>query len=160
MLPIHTILHPTDFSERSALAFRLACALARDYGARLILLHVTAPPLVAYGEGVVIPPTAAEARHDREREELHRLRPADPEVVAEHRLMEGDAVGAILAAARETHADLVVMGTHGRTGLRRLLMGSVAEQVVRRAPCPVLTVRTPFPEAVPAAQPHAELAGA
>jgi nucleotide-binding universal stress UspA family protein len=160
MLPIHTILHPTDFSERSALAFRLACALARDYGARLVVLHVTAPPLVAYGEGVVIAPTEAETHHDREREELRRLRPADPKVVAEHLLLEGDPVSAILGVAQDAHVDLIVMGTHGRTGLRRLLMGSVAEQVVRRAPCPVLTVRTPFPEAVPSAELHAELTGA
>jgi universal stress protein A len=58
---------------------------------------------------------------------------------------EGDPAEMILRVAEEVHADLIVMGTHGRTGLSRLLMGSVAEQVVRRAPCPVLTMKAPFP---------------
>ena len=62
MLPIHTILHPTDFSERSQYAFWLACSLARDYGARLIVLHVVALPTVVYGEAVVVPPNPEELR--------------------------------------------------------------------------------------------------
>jgi len=61
--------------------------------------------------------------------------------------VEGDVATEILRLAQETGSDLIVMGTHGRTGLARLLMGSVAEQVVRKAPCPVLTVKTPFPAA-------------
>src|SRR5262249_33247405 len=69
---------------------------------------------------------------------------APAEVRVEHRLAEGDAAAEILRVARETNCDLVVMGTHGRKGLGRLLMGSVAEQVVRKAPCPVLTLKTPF----------------
>ena len=75
----------------------------------------------------------------------------------EYRVQDGDPVVEILEVTREAPCDLIVMGTHGRTGLGRLLMGSVAEQVLRRASCPVLTVRTPFPEPVsaPAAQAHA-----
>jgi nucleotide-binding universal stress UspA family protein len=65
----------------------------------------------------------------------------------EHRLVEGDAATVILQVATEIKCDLIVMGTHGRTGLSRLLMGSVAEQVVRNASCPVLTVKTPQHEA-------------
>jgi len=154
MLPIHTILHPTDFSDRSQLAFRLACALARDYGARLVLLHVAPIPVLVYGEGVV-PPQPDDYLEQLE-EELHRLQAPDPSIHVEHRLKEGDPVTEILEVAEETGADLVVMGTHGRTGLGRLLMGSVAEHVVRRASCPVLTVRTPSPLAEQSSQRLAE----
>jgi len=145
MLPVHTILHPTDFSEQSHHAFCLACSLARDYGARLILLHVVAPSVFAYGEGVFV--TDSEGLSLEASEKLNHIEPG-PAVRAERRVVEGDPIDEILRVAAENHSDLIVMGTHGRTGLRRLLMGSVAEQVVRRAPCPVLTVKTPFPAEV------------
>lgn len=145
MLAVQTILHPTDFSPQSRHAFWLACALARDYGARLIALHVMVVPTITVGEGVVAPPSPAELS-DAARGQLDRLEVPHENVRVERRLEEGDAVDGILRVAREVHADLVVMGTHGRTGLGRLLMGSVAEQVMRKAPCPVLTVKTPFPE--------------
>jgi nucleotide-binding universal stress UspA family protein len=150
MLAVHTILHPTDFSDRSGYAFWLACALARDYGARLIALHVWAAPTVVYAEGVIPPnwedlATAAQ-------EQLDRLQVPEGNVRAERRLEEGDAAEEILRVAQESNADLIVMGTHGRTGLGRLLMGSVAEEVVRKAPCPVLTVKAPFPQTAPEAQ--------
>ena len=156
MLAVHTILHPTDFSEHSKYAFWLACALARDYGARLVIVHVVAAPAIVYGEGVV-PPNAEELRAAA-REQLDGLRVPQGNVRAERRLQEGDAVTAILGVAQELHADLIVMGTHGRTGLGRLLMGSVAEQVVRKASCPVLTVKMPLPEVAPAARLPAEAA--
>jgi nucleotide-binding universal stress UspA family protein len=70
----------------------------------------------------------------------------------ERHVRDGDPSEEILAVARETRSDLIVMGTHGRTGVGRLLMGSVAEQVMRRATCPVLTVKTPVPEVAPAAE--------
>jgi len=147
MLSIHTILHPTDFSEQSQFAFRLACALARDYGARLVVLHVVPIPLpLYYGEGMVLPdPDELVAAA---REELQRL-DVPGECV---RLERGAAAAEILRVGQEIHTDLIVMGTHGRSGLGRLLMGSVAEQVVRRAPCPVLTVKTPFPQQIPSLQ--------
>jgi nucleotide-binding universal stress UspA family protein len=102
--------------------------------------------VVVYGEGVVPPPL--EDHLEQLDEELHQLRVPDASIPVEYRLKEGDAVTEILGVAEETNADLIVMGTHGRTGLSRLLMGSVAEQVVRKASCPVLTVRTPFHERV------------
>jgi nucleotide-binding universal stress UspA family protein len=141
MLTIRTILHPTDFSERSEHAFHLACSLARDHGARVVLLHVVSIPVAAY-EGVVLPPPIEEATEDAKRR-LSQMEPAG--IPVEHRVAEGDAAEMILRVAEEVHADLIVMGTHGRTGLGRLLMGSVAEQVVRKAPCPVLTMKAPFP---------------
>jgi nucleotide-binding universal stress UspA family protein len=141
MLPIRTILHPTDFSERSELAFRLACSLARVHGAHLIVLHVAELPMAVAGEGLVMLPPALDL--EPLREQLRQIRPEDPKIPVEHRLVQGAAATEILEMAGETKCDLVVMGTHGRTGLGRLLMGSVAEQVVRKASCPVLTVKTP-----------------
>jgi nucleotide-binding universal stress UspA family protein len=143
MLPIRTILHATDFSDSSNYALEAARALARDYHAHLIALHVEPPPTMVYTDGF-IPPDLGR-RDEFARAELERL-PLPEE--AERRFEEGDPADAIVRAAEETHADLLVLGTHGRTGLGRLLMGSVAEKVMRKAPCPVLTVRTPFREGI------------
>jgi nucleotide-binding universal stress UspA family protein len=145
MLAIRTVLHPTDFSEYSGPAFRLACSLARDSGARLILLHVGERPVIAPVEGVV-PPEPEQFREELTAK-LDALRAEEPEVPVEIRLMIGaDPAAEIVRVAEQTGSDLIVMGTHGRTGLGRLLMGSVADQVVRRAPCPVATVKHPLPE--------------
>jgi nucleotide-binding universal stress UspA family protein len=157
MLPIRTILHPTDFSQNSDWAFDLACALAKDYGARVIILHVSLPPAHVYGDGVVL--TQPMDYQDELRKKLCRLQPGHPGVPMEHRLVEGDAGEAIVQLAEETKSDLIVMGTHGRTGLSRLLMGSVAEKVVRRAPCPVLTLKTPMPQAHRSKEPCLQAAG-
>jgi nucleotide-binding universal stress UspA family protein len=143
MLPIHTILHPTDFSERSTYALHLASALARDHGARLVLLHVFERPTMVHGEGVV----PSEDMLREKKEELAQLAVPGIGAAPERRFVEGDPASEILDIAREIAADLIVMGTHGRTGFSRLLMGSVAEQVVRKAGCPVLTVKAPFVEA-------------
>jgi universal stress protein A len=138
MLAAHTIVFPTDFSEPSLAVFPIACALARDCGARLIVLHVALPP-IGHEE--------LEARRQPEEyyggfwAALRSLQAPEQNVNVEHRLEEGDPATVILNVAQEMGAGLIVLGTHGRTGLGRLLMGSVAEQVVRRAPCPVLTMR-------------------
>jgi nucleotide-binding universal stress UspA family protein len=143
MFPINTILHPTDFSERSGHAFALACSLARDHGARLVVLHVLTPsPVLPHEATIVLPPSTT--FRDEIRERLTQLRPP-PEVPVEYRIEEGDPVAQILHVAHEVGADLIALGTHGRTGIGRLAMGSVAEQVLRRATCPVLTVKMPFP---------------
>ena len=141
MLPIRKILHPTDFSDYSEAAFRLACALARDYGAPLVVLHVSSPSAVAYPEGLfVLPPALVVPDLD---DYLVRLHPASEGVDIDPRLVEGSPAHEIVRFVTEEPCDLIVMGTHGRTGLGRLLMGSVAEHVVRKAPCPVLTVKAP-----------------
>jgi nucleotide-binding universal stress UspA family protein len=144
MLPIRTILHPTDFSDYSQCAFRLAASLATDCGARLIVLHVLDRPVLSY-PGVMTPPPPpplSAAERETLREQLRRTMPSSAGVTVEHLLEEGDPATAILQIAQERGCDLIVIGTHGRTGLSRLLMGSVAEQVVRRAACPVLTVKS------------------
>src|SRR5581483_585826 len=127
MPEIRTVLYPTDFSESSEAALALARALARDYDARLVVLH-------AY------PPEAA-ARADELRARLQDLVPDDRTVAVEYRAAEGPPAGVILRAAEEVGADLIVMGTHGRGGLRRAVLGSTAEEVSRLARCPVATVR-------------------
>jgi nucleotide-binding universal stress UspA family protein len=104
-------------------------------------MHVVVPPLLVYGEGMLPPlPVAGELK-----EKLQRVQPQDEDVAVSHLLEEGDPADQILRVAQEGGYDLVVMGTHGRTGLGRLLMGSVAEKVMRKAPCPVLVAKAPQP---------------
>ena len=148
MFSPRTILYPTDFSEPSRAAFDIACSLARDYDARLIVAHVRPPTRVVYTPGIpiVVEPEPREEAWN----ELQRIRPANPAVRAEHRLLEGEAVPSILWLAEKEGCDLIVIGTHGRTGLNRVIMGSVAEGVSRGATCPVLTVRAPATTAEPA----------
>jgi nucleotide-binding universal stress UspA family protein len=144
-MKIGTILHPTDFSRNSESAFHMACALARDYGARLVLLHVKPLLTVAYGEFGALPPEASDHLEEL-KERLARLQPADAGIPVDRYVVEGEIAWEILRLAGELKVDLIVMGTHGRSGLGRLLMGSVAELVVRKASCPVLTVKNPVPE--------------
>lgn len=141
MLPIQTILFPTDFSRQSEYAYHLACALARDYGAKLLIVHVQAPPVVM-GEALPESPSPEAIK-----KQLKELYPTEDSIVVERLVFEGDAVAEIVRHAAEFRADLVVMGTHGRSGLTRLLVGSVAEGVLRKAACPVLTIKAPALEA-------------
>ena len=143
MLAIEAILHPTDFSKHSAYAFRLAGSLARDHGARLIVLHVVStlgPEQVSHGEAVS--QLQPEGYQEKLWRDLRAIQPADPAIRMQHLLAEGDPAAEIVRVAAESGCGLIVMGTHGRTGLDRLVMGSVAEQVMRRAPCPVLTAKS------------------
>jgi nucleotide-binding universal stress UspA family protein len=140
MLPIRIILHPTDFSENSQAAFEMACAMARDYRASLYVVHVE-PPLPVFAELGAIPPIPVD-REAIERQ-LLQIQSTNPAVRITRLLLGGDEATEITAFAEKVHADLIVMGTHGRTGLGRLLMGSVAEEVLRRAPCPVMTIKNP-----------------
>ena len=139
MLPIRTILHPTDFSDNSGYAFQFACALARDYGAKLVVLHVYPAPMLFGGDGMVVLPMVNP--RDELLTMLNKIKPDDPAIAIERLLVVGDAADEIRNAVGARHADLIVMGTHGRGGLSRLVMGSVAENVSRYADCPVLTLR-------------------
>lgn len=142
MVCFHTVLHPTDFSPSSVEAFNFASALARDCESRLIVVHAVEPVPATVGEAGLVPSELDEMREDARRK-LDELRPADPEVRMDTVVRDGPAPAVILDMADEVNADLIVMGTHGRTGLKRLLLGSVAEMVLRRAHCPVLTVKEP-----------------
>jgi len=155
MLAMQTILHPTDYSPRSEYALRLAALLAKEPGSRLILLHVVEPPQAIGTVGRLAPPASEEVK-ERAWERLLQLWPADPARRVQHVLAEGDPAAQILRIACEHHCDLIVMGTHGRTGLDRFVLGSVAEQVVRRAGCPVLTIKDSG--AVPSSERTAQIA--
>jgi nucleotide-binding universal stress UspA family protein len=146
MLGLRTILHPTDFSDRSQCAYALACALARESGARLLVVHVVQPPpFITQGDIAKALRRAEDYRRDLA-DRLRRLQCESGDIEMEFKLEDGEPSAEILRMAEEYDCDLIVMGTHGRTGFRRLLMGSVAEEVVRRAACPVLTVNPPLNE--------------
>ena len=138
-MEIRQIMFPTDFSHSSDAALALASSLAKDRGAKLHIVHVEEPP-VAYGGGEMYYGIPEPVTEDLQRM-LEEIKPPDEEVAYEHELITGDPAHAIADFAKEHDIDLIVMGTHGRTGLLRMLMGSVAEAVVRRAPCPVLTYK-------------------
>lgn len=140
MLPVTHVLFATDLSDSSKYAFHIARAIKRDYGAKLTIIHVVLPPVIMGGDGFAPPP--APVNFDLMEKELAKLE-SEVSPPVEHLLIEGDAVTEILNVAKEKKVDMIVLGTHGRTGLGRMLIGSVAEQVLRRATCPVLTVKTP-----------------
>ena len=148
MFALQTILQPTDYSEGANAAFQLACVLARDHGGRVIVLHVAPGPLANLGGMDAVPPVPVEHDYAALMKELRKIQSPFPEVKVTHLLAEGISFEEILRAAGDTACDLIVMGTHGRTGLGRLVMGSVAEQVVRKALCPVLTVKMPVAKKV------------
>ncbi|HET8529555.1 MAG TPA: universal stress protein [Methylomirabilota bacterium] len=141
------ILYATDFSAASRPALAVACEWARRDRARLLILHVLTPPSPFVGGGRPAPASyldlLAAARHDAHRRLaalLARTRAAGIRV--ETKLVEGGPAVEIMKAAGRWHADVVVIGSHGRTGVSRFLLGSVAEQVVTRSVPPVLTVRS------------------
>lgn len=140
------IVYPTDFSVLSEATLEVAVAVARETGGRLLITHVkhdVLPNRLEPGP-IGVPQDVDELPLARMLEEI---RPSDPQVPFEHRLLSGDPAEQILQLAARERADLIVMSTHGRTGLSRALLGSVAEVVVRRASCPVLTVKQPWPSA-------------
>jgi nucleotide-binding universal stress UspA family protein len=161
MTTLRTILYPTDFSPRSEYAFGLACSLARDHGSRLIVLHVIEQPVFAYPGVMTAPPPPLPSAEERQalRAKLDEIRPDDETIPVVHLLVQGDPSLSILQIAKEHPCDLIVMGTHGRTGLGRLLMGSVAEEVLRKASCPVLTVKAPSSAVSPKESSPAESSG-
>ena len=136
---IQTILHPTDFSEQSEAAFAFACSLAREYFSEILLLHVVEPAFVSSADGMTIPIPTGEKEMAEER--LAKVFPLDPHVKARRLVVLGPVVSEIARVAAENKADMIVMGTHGRRGFSRLLLGSVAEGVLREVACPVLFVK-------------------
>ncbi len=135
------ILFPIDFSYASNAALPYAASLAKESNAQLLIAHVNELPSAYAGEmyyGLLNP----------SREELmgmlHNVKPADSSTAVSYHLIEGNPVGAIVHFAKEENVDLIVIGSHGRTGIVRALMGSVAEGVVRKAHCPVLVYKQPI----------------
>jgi nucleotide-binding universal stress UspA family protein len=136
---IRVILHPTDFSHNSEGARVVARSLARDLGARLIILHVAEVQVVM--EGAMVAEIDPSSYRDALEDVCNHLDGPDLKYPVETRLSRGFVEEEILQVAGEVGCDLIVMGTHGRTGLGRLLMGSVAESVLPRANCPVLVMK-------------------
>jgi nucleotide-binding universal stress UspA family protein len=153
MIDLHRILVPTDFSKFSQHALTYAAAFAEKFGAELYLLHVVQDLALVIPEVIPVEPpltpsvqqltTAVQSAFDRLIEE-NRLRG----LTLHREVREGTPFYEIIRYAREATIDLIVMGTHGHTGLAHVLLGSVTEKVVRKAPCPVLTVRHPEHEFV------------
>jgi nucleotide-binding universal stress UspA family protein len=148
-LTFHKILLPTDFSETAETALHYARELARHFGAELHLVHVGEDPTLLTGWPVLPagpPPDVADEVATVLRERLTNLLTPEEraELKAEVHVIIGESTGlAISRYAAEGEFELIVMGTHGRGALLHTLMGSVAEKVVRSAPCPVLTIRHP-----------------
>ena len=143
---IRRVLHPTDFSRASSAAFARALAEAKANRASVLVVHVLAPVVPIVGEGYVSPSVyeqMAKASRAWAQKQMNRLlaRARTARVRARGMLLEGVAHEAIVRAAKRQRADLIVIGTHGRTGVARFFLGSVAARVTATAPCPVLTVR-------------------
>lgn len=134
-----TILVPKDFSQHSKMVLRYAESLARDREAKLPIVHVKEPP-------PYFPPAnhgVEDSGRGEENERLAKVIPSDPAIRYAHRMLAGDPADEIVRLANKKRVEMIVMATHGRTGLSRLLKGSVAKTVVRKAKCPVLTLREP-----------------
>lgn len=131
-----------DFSEPSRVAFDEAISLAQRLGAELLLVHVRQRSLIAASDLPFAPPPAGGGEREQDVEQLRSwTQRAQRSVLTTSVELSGDAAAEIARFATEFTCDLVVVGTHGRTGLKRAALGSVAEAVVRTAPCPVLVVR-------------------
>jgi len=144
-MPTRIILVPTDFSEHSALALDRALEMAQALQSRLVLLHSYWVSISMAASIWVVPPDFMDKLAEGARNALAPLqqRATAEGVRCEVRLTTSPVVEAILEAAATLPADLIAMGTHGHTGVRHVVLGSTAERIVRLAPCPVLTVKSP-----------------
>jgi nucleotide-binding universal stress UspA family protein len=155
MSEIKKILVPTDFSAHADEAFRVAHTLARALGAEVVLFHVARPPaVVSEGGRFLTDPAGGKPVNLWDR--FHALREADPGVRVGHEVIVATRPGArhVLDILDKLGCDMIVMGTHGASSLGHLLFGSLTEDVVRFASCPVLVVKAPARER-PAAAPQA-----
>lgn len=153
MIDLNRILVPTDFSKHSRNALIYAAAFAEKFGGQLHLLHVVQDLAIFIPDMVTVAPPIAPSLEQM----TAAVRSAFDRIVQEHHLekltvqrevRQGNPFYEIVRYAKEANVDLIVMGTHGHSGLAHMLLGSVTEKVVRKAPCPVLTVRHPEHEFV------------
>jgi|JI10StandDraft_1071094.scaffolds.fasta_scaffold48013_1 nucleotide-binding universal stress UspA family protein len=138
-MQLRRILCPVDFSECSLRAAEYAFGLAQRCRATVEIVHVWQPG----GKGVEFrgPMSAYVGEEAEVGRALERIRPSFADVACRHHLLVGDPADEIVTLAIEHQIDLIVIGTHGRTGLSRWILGSVAETILRKAPCPVLTCK-------------------
>ncbi len=147
MAPFKNILVPVDFSKNAQRALEIACELGKTFQIPLTLFHAYVLPTYPLPEGFILPsPEAVTEIMDKTQRAMNDMRDLAVKMGApkvDAIMSEGVAFAEIVRVARERNIDLIIMGTHGRTGLKHALLGSVAEKVVRKAPCAVLTVRDP-----------------
>jgi nucleotide-binding universal stress UspA family protein len=146
MVDIKQILVPIDFTETSERALDYAVELAQKLGARITIMHAYELPIYGFPDGALVASVDVATRISAASQEglqaaLDKRKDCGVELRAI--LRDGPPADEIATVAEETGADLVVLGTHGRRGLRRAIMGSVAEEVIRACQCPVLTVHDP-----------------
>jgi len=146
MSRVRRILHPTDFSRASGAAFARAVSMAKADRAQLLLVHVLASPMPMAGEGYISPEEyddvdASARRYGQKRLSGLQAKARKAGARTATLLLEGVAHEQIIRVAKSKKADLIVMGTHGRTGIVKFIVGSIASRVVAAASCPVLTVR-------------------
>lgn len=140
--PQHTfnlkkILVPLDLSDCSRKALQYAVPFARQFEAELILLHVVEP----YPQAPELGPVEMDAFQDAKDQMTALEKSLGASVRVKPLVQSGESTNGIIEAAKELDVDLIILSTHGRTGMARVLLGSTTERVVRRAPCPVLVVR-------------------
>jgi universal stress protein A len=148
MLPFKKILCPTDFSEPALVALKRADELARHFSAELLVMHVI--PSLPGPHTYADPPLATSFDVPMFQQQLAiQAEQMLKDLITSHKMRvrdivtTGEAAPEILRVAEKEHVDLIVIASHGETGWRRLVFGSVAEKVVRQAPCPVLTIMAP-----------------
>lgn len=146
MISLKRILTATDFSQPSQVALKYAAALAKAFSAEVILSHVLEKPdflssLPPVAEGY-FPPNLAEIQEKHARSQCEQALAAVGLPNAKVLLLHGSPAHELTTLATKENVDLIIVGTHGRGAIAHLLLGSVAERVVRSAPCPVLTVRS------------------
>jgi len=139
---IGRILVPVDFSEHSQKALRYALAFATQFDAEVTLVHIV-EQMVYPGDWMYPPLAVTDFAAEKREQVLDRMRALDAGsgVKTQHIVRLGRAWQEVIEIAREKKADLIILATHGYTGLKHVLLGSVAEKIVRHAPCPVLSVR-------------------
>jgi universal stress protein A len=146
-MEIKTIVVPTDFSQHAEHALQWALAMAADWNAKIVLFHAAPRSYMAFPESVYLVDLVNLEQeilaHAEKRLGELAAQKGTKTVMVETRAVMGEPVWEICQAAEQEQADLIVMGSHGRTGLSHVLLGSVAERVVRHAPCPVLVARLP-----------------
>jgi len=146
MIKLKKILYPTDFSDSSLEALKYAISFAREFKAKLVLLHVVNEKV--FSEGLNLPRIVSLETLEREmtaeaERQLKTILPAEERgaVETETVILKGNPFLEIIRYAHEQDVDLIIIGTHGRSGVEHIIFGSTAEKVVRKAPCPVLSVK-------------------
>jgi nucleotide-binding universal stress UspA family protein len=142
MLPIKIIISPIDFSEPSDMGMKSAIELAEQFSAELVVVHVINPLPVISSSAAHLPEFTEELYESARKGIEDLFREVIPNTIrARYQIVDGSTADSIVKTAREEEADLIVIATHGQSGWRKFVFGSVTEKVIRLAECPVLTIR-------------------